>query len=125
MPRLDALSAYGWAGLAYLTLIQFCLAYLCWFAALQRLPASLAAAADDPAVDDLVRALHAEAMEAYGEDMGTPLVAIDGVCWFGPVIAELPEGDDAVALWDGLLALARVPGFYELKRRRTEGPSFD
>lgn len=43
VPHLDALSAYGWASLAYLTLIQFCLAYLCWFAALQRLPASVAA----------------------------------------------------------------------------------
>ncbi|WP_322517294.1 DMT family transporter [Rhodopseudomonas palustris] len=43
VPSLDALSPYGWAGLAYLTLIQFCLAYLCWFAALQRLSASVAA----------------------------------------------------------------------------------
>jgi drug/metabolite transporter (DMT)-like permease len=43
VPRLDALTPYGWAGLVYLTLIQFCLAYLCWFAALQRLPASVAA----------------------------------------------------------------------------------
>ncbi|MFT4277291.1 MAG: DMT family transporter [Rhodopseudomonas sp.] len=42
-PRFDALTAYGWAALIYLTLIQFCLAYLCWFAALRRLPASVAA----------------------------------------------------------------------------------
>ncbi len=27
----------------YLVVIQFCVAYLCWFAALQRLPASVAA----------------------------------------------------------------------------------
>ncbi len=43
VPDIAATTATGWAGLAYLTLIQFCLAYLCWFAALQRLPASVAA----------------------------------------------------------------------------------
>ncbi len=42
-PRLDALSSAGWAMLAYMTLIQFCVAYVCWFAALERLPASVAA----------------------------------------------------------------------------------
>ena len=32
----------GWASLAYMTLIQFCLCYVCWFAALARLPAATA-----------------------------------------------------------------------------------
>lgn len=36
-------SALGWALLAYSTMIAFCLAYVCWFAALARLPASVAA----------------------------------------------------------------------------------
>jgi drug/metabolite transporter (DMT)-like permease len=42
-PRLDALSPLGWALMAYMTLIGFCVTYLCWFAALARLPASVAA----------------------------------------------------------------------------------
>jgi drug/metabolite transporter (DMT)-like permease len=42
-PRLDALSGAGWAMMAYMVLIQFCVAYVCWFAALERLPASVAA----------------------------------------------------------------------------------
>jgi drug/metabolite transporter (DMT)-like permease len=42
-PRLEALSATGWALMAYMTVIQFCVAYVCWFAALERLPASVAA----------------------------------------------------------------------------------
>jgi drug/metabolite transporter (DMT)-like permease len=42
-PRLDALSGAGWAMMAYMTLIQFCIAYVAWFAALERLPASVAA----------------------------------------------------------------------------------
>jgi drug/metabolite transporter (DMT)-like permease len=42
-PHVAALSAQGWALMAYMTLIQFCIAYVCWFAALERLPASVAA----------------------------------------------------------------------------------
>jgi drug/metabolite transporter (DMT)-like permease len=42
-PRLDALTSAGWAMMAYMILIQFCVAYVCWFAALERLPASVAA----------------------------------------------------------------------------------
>lgn len=41
-PRLGALSALGWASMIYMTLIQFCLCYVCWFAALARLPAATA-----------------------------------------------------------------------------------
>jgi probable blue pigment (indigoidine) exporter len=36
------LSYVGWASLLYMTLIQFCLCYVCWFAALERLPAATA-----------------------------------------------------------------------------------
>jgi drug/metabolite transporter (DMT)-like permease len=41
-PQLAALSAVGWASMIYMTLIQFCLCYVCWFAALERLPAATA-----------------------------------------------------------------------------------
>jgi probable blue pigment (indigoidine) exporter len=41
-PHPAALSAAGWASMIYLTLIQFCLCYVCWFAALERLPAATA-----------------------------------------------------------------------------------
>lgn len=42
-PRLEALSSLGWALMAYATVIQFCVSYLSWFAALALLPASVAA----------------------------------------------------------------------------------
>ena len=42
-PSLAALSTSGWAMMAYMTVIQFCVAYVAWFAALERLPASIAA----------------------------------------------------------------------------------
>jgi drug/metabolite transporter (DMT)-like permease len=38
-----ALSSFDWMLLTYATLIQFCVAYVSWFAALARLPASVAA----------------------------------------------------------------------------------
>jgi drug/metabolite transporter (DMT)-like permease len=41
-PQLAALSMVGWASMLYMTLIQFCLSYVCWFAALERLPAATA-----------------------------------------------------------------------------------
>src|SRR5712672_3186391 len=41
--HLDKLSQIGWWLLIYSTVIQFCLAYVSWFAALARLPASVAA----------------------------------------------------------------------------------
>jgi drug/metabolite transporter (DMT)-like permease len=37
------LSGNGWLLFGYSTVVQFCIAYVCWFAALARLPASVAA----------------------------------------------------------------------------------
>src|SRR5271163_1813121 len=37
------LSGNGWLLFGYSTIVQFCVAYVCWFAALARLPASVAA----------------------------------------------------------------------------------
>jgi len=41
--HLEGVTALGWWLLTYSTVIQFCVAYLSWFAALARLPASVAA----------------------------------------------------------------------------------
>jgi probable blue pigment (indigoidine) exporter len=41
-PQIAALSWVGWASVLNMTLIQFCLCYVCWFAALERLPAATA-----------------------------------------------------------------------------------
>ena len=88
------------------------------------LPASLAAVGDTDEVDDLLRASHKSGISLVGEDVGTPVVAIDGVGYFGPVVTPAPTGEAALQLFDGLVALTRVPGFYELKRTRTAGPQF-
>ncbi len=88
------------------------------------LPAELAEAARSEEHDAQLRASHAGAMALVGEDVGTPVVAIDGVGFFGPVVTPAPRGADALRLWDGLVLMTGVPGFYELKRTRTDGPSF-
>jgi len=41
--QLDAVTRLGWFLVFYATVIQFCVAYVSWFAALARLPASVAA----------------------------------------------------------------------------------
>lgn len=88
------------------------------------LPAELAAVGATTEVDDLLRASHAEAIALVGDEVGTPVVAIDGVGYFGPVVTPAPTGQAALDLFDGLVLMTRVPGFYELKRTRTSGPVF-
>ena len=41
--HIEKVTQLGWWLLVYSTVIQFCIAYVCWFAALARLPASVAA----------------------------------------------------------------------------------
>ncbi len=86
------------------------------------LPAELADVAGTDEVDDLLRASHGEAIALVGDEVGTPVVAIDGVGYFGPVVTPAPTGQAALDLFDGLVLMTRVPGFYELKRTRTSGP---
>jgi 2-hydroxychromene-2-carboxylate isomerase len=94
------------------------------------LDTSLAAAADDPSFDTRLRESHHEGMDPVGMDVGTPVIHAPGpdggkVAFFGPVVTPAPKGEAAGRLWDGVLLVAGTPGFYELKRTRTEGPIFD
>ena len=89
------------------------------------LPASLADVAATDEVDALLRESHGEGIALVGDDVGTPVVAIDGVGFFGPVITPAPTGEAAGRLFDGLALVTSVPGFYELKRSRELGPIFD
>ncbi|MEE6287800.1 DsbA family protein [Georgenia sp. MJ173] len=89
------------------------------------LPAELARYATSDELDDSLRASHQEGISIVGEDVGTPVVAFNGTGFFGPVITPAPKGEEAGRLWDGLVLVAGVPGFFELKRTRTQGPVFD
>ncbi|KGM13723.1 mycothiol-dependent nitroreductase Rv2466c family protein [Cellulomonas bogoriensis] len=89
------------------------------------LEAELIEAASSDAHDDALRASHQQAIDLVGEEVGTPVVAINGTAFFGPVMTPAPKGEDAGRLWDGFALVTSVPGFYELKRTRTQGPVFD
>jgi 2-hydroxychromene-2-carboxylate isomerase len=89
------------------------------------LPADLARFADSDEYDTQMRASHFEGINRVGQDVGTPVIAVNGVAFFGPVISPAPKGEQAVALWDGVVAVASYDGFFEIKRSRTVGPIFD
>lgn len=76
-------------------------------------------AADDDSFDVTLRANTHHATDIAGPDVGVPVISIDGVAFFGPVIDPSPTGALALQLWDGIYAAASVPGFYELKRGRS------
>jgi hypothetical protein len=80
---------------------------------------------DDESYDDALRASHDAGMEPVGLDVGTPVIHVDGHAFFGPVVTPIPRGEAAGRLWDGVLMVCSVPGFYELKRTRDVRPSFE
>jgi 2-hydroxychromene-2-carboxylate isomerase len=82
------------------------------------LPAELIEAMDDPSFDDALRASHQEAMDRVGDDVGTPTIAFNDASFFGPVLSKIPRGEDAGRIWDGTIALAEFPYFFEIKRTR-------
>jgi protein-disulfide isomerase-like protein with CxxC motif len=89
------------------------------------LPIELAAAGDTDANDAALRAAQAEVTAAVGDEVGTPVLRVDGMSLFGPVISPAPKGEEAGRLWDGFVNVLAYPGFFELKRSRTVDPIFD
>ncbi|BDZ49975.1 DSBA oxidoreductase [Frondihabitans sucicola] len=89
------------------------------------LPDDFAAYADSDEYDEQMKASHENGIGRVGQDVGTPVIAVHGTAFFGPVISPAPKGEIALTLWDGVVAAASYDGFFELKRSRTRGPVFD
>ncbi|MDA5286285.1 mycothiol-dependent nitroreductase Rv2466c family protein [Streptomyces sp. NPDC054904] len=94
------------------------------------LPAELADFGTSDEYDAELRASHNDGINRVGQEVGTPVISVPGadgadVAFFGPVVTPTPRGDDAARLWDGTLLVASTPGFFEIKRTRDKGPSFE
>lgn len=88
------------------------------------LPPELAAVARTPEYDAAVRSSHEQGIALVGPDVGTPVLSVPGAgAVFGPVVSPAPKGEAAGRLWDGVVLMAGVPDFCELKRAYGE-PDF-
>jgi len=90
-----------------------------------RLPSTLAGAAQNQDLDERILDSHRRGIALVGEDVGTPIIAVDEIAFFGPVISPAPKGEEAGRLFDGIVTAASFPGFFEIKRTRTVRPIFD
>ena len=82
------------------------------------LPVDLADAATSTAHDGRLRRGHADAVAPLGEDLGTPILHLDGRAVFGPVLSRIPRGEEAVAVFGAVRTLNACDAWSELKRGR-------
>lgn len=89
------------------------------------LPSDLMKYGETEDYDEALQASHDKGLSLVGDEVGTPICSVAGTAFFGPVVTPAPKGEDAGRLFDGVLAVASTPGFFELKRTRDQGPIFD
>lgn len=92
------------------------------------LPVHLAVEAmGDRSTLERVTAEHRELCDRT-RSFGVPTIVLDGgdgPAIFGPVIVDVPDDDDAVALWEHVSWLVRHDSFAELKRDRDRAPDLE
>ena len=93
------------------------------------LPPELVARGEDEALDLVLREETELGLSRTGKDVGTPILTLAPgtdreASIFGPVIARIPRGEEALRIWDAAELLVRTPGFAELKRSARDRPAF-
>ena len=89
------------------------------------LPEALAEASSDTSFDPAIKDSTETAKERAGEDVGTPVLTFgppDGPSFFGPILSQIPRGEQAVELFEATRTLAVHRPFTELKRSLRELP---
>jgi hypothetical protein len=84
-------------------------------------------AAHDESWDAPIRSAMDDGLGLVGQDVGTPIIATDNergdrAGYFGPVITKIPSTDASLKMWDALMDMMDVDGFFELKKTRTDAP---
>ena len=85
----------------------------------------IAEALDDGGFDDAVRQAHQASQDALGDEAGSPIIAVDGRAFSGPVLTRKPDKDDSVRLLEAVLTMARIPEFAALQRPYEGPPTID
>ena len=75
----------------------------------QKLDSSLIDFYDTNDFDQDLRDSTKAGLDLVGDDVGTPIISIEGVAFFGPVLTPAPKGSEALKLWDGVVAAASLP----------------
>lgn len=75
---------------------------------------------DDDRWDEAVRESHETALALAGPGIGSPVLHVEGATrgLHGPIIGAVPDGDEALAIWDAVVPLMRTDTFFEVKRGR-------
>lgn len=89
----------------------------------QNLSAELFKSADDKSLDRISAKYIKEATSIVGNNIGVPTIVFvkedkSSAGYFGPVLQKLPELDQSLDIWDGIVKLISCDAFYELKRDR-------
>ncbi len=77
---------------------------------------SLAESVDQSTFDDAVRQAHHISQKTLGGPGGSPIIAIDGQAFHGPVMTRIPRKEDGGRLLAAIVAAAGVPEFAVLQR---------
>ncbi|TVS89458.1 DsbA family protein [Mycobacterium helveticum] len=82
---------------------------------------SLCEALEDSGLDEEVERAHQASQDALGGSAGSPIIAVDGRGFHGPVMTRIPGHEHGVRLLDAVLVAAQTPEFATLQRP-VQGP---